>query len=105
MPESQRDRSDGAWPKCEVMIERHSTRQAQRLACLAPEIVEAIAAGSQPPALTAETLAERVDLPLLWTATAQEKAAVLIACLDRPGSGQYGRTSRLIDLPKESETQ
>jgi hypothetical protein len=32
----------------------------------APKIVEA--AGSQPPVLTAEALAERTDLPLLWTA-------------------------------------
>ena len=39
---------------------------------LAPVIVEAIAAGDQPPELTAEVLAERIDLPLLWTA--QEKA-------------------------------
>jgi hypothetical protein len=36
-----------------------------RLAFLAPEIVEAIAAGDQPPELTAEVLAERIDLPLL----------------------------------------
>ena len=43
-----------------------------RLAFLAPEIVEAIAAGEQPPELTAEALAERIDLPLLWTE--QEKA-------------------------------
>ena len=42
-----------------------------RLAFLAPEIVEAIAAGSQPPELTAEALAERIDLPLLWTAQEQ----------------------------------
>jgi hypothetical protein len=26
-----------------------------------------IAAGQQPPELTAEALAERIDLPLLWT--------------------------------------
>jgi hypothetical protein len=38
-----------------------------RLSFLAPKIVEMIAAGSQPPDLTAETLAERIDLPLLWT--------------------------------------
>ena len=43
-----------------------------RLAFLAPQIVEAIVAGNQPPELTAEALAERIDLPLLWTA--QEKA-------------------------------
>ena len=47
-------------------------RRLLRLAFLAPEIVEAIAAGEQPPQLTAEALAERIDLPLLWTA--QEKA-------------------------------
>jgi site-specific DNA recombinase len=51
-------------------------RRLMRLAFLAPEIVEAIVAGNQPPALTAEALAERVDLPLLWTA---QKQAVGIA--------------------------
>jgi hypothetical protein len=33
--------------------------------------MEMIAAGSQPPDLTAEALAERIDLPLLWTAQDQ----------------------------------
>jgi site-specific DNA recombinase len=47
-------------------------RRLLRLAFLAPEIVEAIAVGDQAPELTAEALAERIDLPLLWTA--QEKA-------------------------------
>ncbi|HUY18626.1 MAG TPA: hypothetical protein VMV15_05315, partial [Candidatus Binataceae bacterium] len=47
-------------------------RRLMRLAFLAPDIVEAITAGDQPPGLTAEALAERIDLPLLWTA--QEKA-------------------------------
>jgi len=42
-------------------------RRVMRLAFLAPKIVEMIAAGSQPPDLTAEALAERIDLPLLWT--------------------------------------
>jgi len=42
-----------------------------RLAFLASEIVEAIAAGDQPPELTAEVLAERIDLPLRWTAQAK----------------------------------
>jgi site-specific DNA recombinase len=46
-------------------------RRLLRLAFLAPEIVEAIAAGDQPPELTAEALAERIDLPLLWTAQEQ----------------------------------
>jgi hypothetical protein len=41
-----------------------------RLAFLAPQIVEAIIAGNQPPELTAEALAKRIDLPLLWTAQA-----------------------------------
>jgi hypothetical protein len=39
-----------------------------RLAFLAPKIVEMVAAGRQPPELTAEALAKRIDLPLLWTA-------------------------------------
>jgi site-specific DNA recombinase len=43
-------------------------RRLMRLAFLAPKIVEMIAAGRQPPELTAEALAERIDLPLLWTA-------------------------------------
>jgi hypothetical protein len=46
-------------------------RRLLRLAFLAPEIVEAIAAADQPPEFTAEALAERVDLPLLWTAKAK----------------------------------
>ena len=37
-------------------------RRLLRLAFLAPEIVEAIAAGDQPPELTAEALAKRIDL-------------------------------------------
>jgi hypothetical protein len=52
-------------------------RRLMRLAFLAPEIVEAIAAGHQPPELTAEVLAERIDLPLLWTA--QAKAVGIIS--------------------------
>jgi hypothetical protein len=46
-------------------------RRLLRLAFLAPEIVEAIAAGDQPSELTAEALAERIELPLLWTAQAK----------------------------------
>jgi hypothetical protein len=42
-----------------------------QLAFLAPRITEMITAGSQPPDLTAEALAERIDLPLLWTAQDQ----------------------------------
>lgn len=36
------------------------------LAFLAPDIVEAIAAGRQPADLTAETLIRHVDLPFDW---------------------------------------
>jgi hypothetical protein len=43
------------------------------LAFLAPKIIEMIVAGRQPSELTAEALAERIDLPLLWTA--QEEVA------------------------------
>jgi site-specific DNA recombinase len=46
-------------------------RRLMRLGFLAPEIVEAIVAGNQPPELTAEALAERIELPLLWTAQEQ----------------------------------
>jgi site-specific DNA recombinase len=42
-------------------------RRLTRLAFLAPKIVEMIAAGRQPLDLTDEALAERIDLPLLWT--------------------------------------
>ena len=42
-----------------------------RLAFLAPKIIEMIATGRQPPELTAGALAERIDLPLLWTAQEQ----------------------------------
>ncbi len=41
------------------------------LALLAPEIVEAIAAGRQPPELTAHRLIRTVDLPIAWTAQKQ----------------------------------
>ena len=42
-------------------------RRLTRLAFLAPKIVEAIAAGHQPPELTAKALTERIELPLLWS--------------------------------------
>src|SRR6266536_4530498 len=41
------------------------------LAFLAPEIVEAIAAGRQPPELTAHRLIRTVDLPIAWAAQTQ----------------------------------
>src|SRR6266851_5423592 len=47
-------------------------RRLVRLAFLAPKIVEAIAAGHQPPELTAKVLTERIELPLLWNE--QERA-------------------------------
>jgi len=47
-------------------------RRLIRLAFLAPKIVEAIAAGQQPPELTAKALTERIELPLLWSE--QERA-------------------------------
>jgi site-specific DNA recombinase len=42
-------------------------RRLTRLAFLAPKIVETIAAGHQPPELTAKALTERIELPLLWS--------------------------------------
>src|ERR1019366_8153680 len=47
-------------------------RRLTRLAFLSPRIVEAIAAGHQPPELTAKALTERIELPLLWSE--QERA-------------------------------
>src|ERR1035437_7045967 len=38
-----------------------------RLAFLAPEIVEAIAEGKQPPELSTELLTKRIRLPLAWS--------------------------------------
>jgi hypothetical protein len=41
------------------------------LAFLAPDIVEAIASGRQPPELTAHRLIRTVDLPIAWAAQKQ----------------------------------
>ncbi len=41
------------------------------LAFLAPQIVEAIAAGRQPPELTAHRLIRTLDLPVAWAAQKQ----------------------------------
>jgi hypothetical protein len=41
------------------------------LALLAPDIVEAIASGRQPPELTAHRLIRTVDLPIAWAAQTQ----------------------------------
>jgi site-specific DNA recombinase len=46
-------------------------RRLMRLGFLAPQIFEAIVAGYQPPELTAEALAERIEFPLLWAAQEQ----------------------------------
>ena len=51
-------------------------RRLIRLAFLAPGIVETIAAGRQPPELTAKALTERIELPLLWS---EQKLAVGIS--------------------------
>jgi site-specific DNA recombinase len=66
----------GRAPSTAKVAEREgvSARYVRRLmwlAFLSPKIVEMIAAGGQPPELTAEALAERIDLPLLWTAQEQ----------------------------------
>jgi hypothetical protein len=47
-------------------------RRLLRLAFLAPEIVQAIAAGDQPPELTAEVLAERIRAAVLRPQSASE---------------------------------
>ena len=52
--------------KRESLDERH-LRRTLRLACLAPDIIEAIVAGRQPPELTARRLRD-LDLPLRWDA-------------------------------------
>jgi hypothetical protein len=51
-------------------------RRLIRLAFLAPRIVEATAAGQQPPELTAKALTERIELPLLWNE--QERAVGIV---------------------------
>jgi site-specific DNA recombinase len=53
-------------------VQPHYVRRLLRSAFLAPKIVEAIAAGHQPPELTARALTERLELPLLWNE--QERA-------------------------------
>ena len=52
--------------KAEDCSERYVSR-LMPLAFLAPDIVEAILAGTQPVDLTAETLARRADLPRSWS--------------------------------------
>jgi site-specific DNA recombinase len=52
-------------------LDRRSVRRLIRLGFLSPRIVEAIAAGRQPPDLTVIKLTRRIDVPLLWSAQEQ----------------------------------
>src|ERR1017187_9262519 len=63
--------SVAAIAKCEGVLPNY-VRRLIRLGFVAPRIVEAIAAGHQPPELTAKALTERIELPLLWSE--QERA-------------------------------
>ena len=67
---SGRARSLGDIAKAEGVSDRYVSH-LMPLAFLAPEIVEAILAGTQPVDLTAETLTRRTELPLPW---AKQKA-------------------------------
>jgi site-specific DNA recombinase len=69
---SGRSRSFADLANAEGCSERYVSR-LMPLAFLAPEIVEAILAGTQPVDLTAETLTRRADLPLSW---AEQKASM-----------------------------
>jgi DNA invertase Pin-like site-specific DNA recombinase len=60
-----RARSLGGIAKAECLSDRYVSG-LMPLAFLAPDIVEAILAGTQPVELTAETLIKRTDLPLDW---------------------------------------
>jgi site-specific DNA recombinase len=52
-------------------LDRRSVRRLLRLGFLSPRIMEAIAAGRQPPDLTVIKLTRRIELPLLWKAQEQ----------------------------------
>jgi site-specific DNA recombinase len=71
-------------------------RRLLRLAFLAPQIVDAIAAGHQPSELTAEALAERIELALLWTEQGQSRRN-LLAGLGSITSAPVGQVNRRID--------
>ncbi len=47
-------------------IDKGTLSRMINLAFLAPEIIESIIAGNQPPALTTEKLLKNIDLPLDW---------------------------------------
>ena len=69
---SGRTQSFADLAKSEGCSERYVSRLVP-LAFLAPDIVEAILAGTQPVDLTAEALTKRSDLPLSW---ADQKASL-----------------------------
>src|ERR1035437_7481480 len=75
-------------------------RRLIRLAFLAPKIVEAIAAGHQPPELTAKALTERIELPLLLNE--QERAVVI----NNPARARDFRTcvGQITDFPRISNS-
>ena len=53
-------------------IAKRYVERLSRLAFVSPAIVEAICQGQQPAELNAETLLNRVDLPLEWQAQRDE---------------------------------
>ncbi len=63
---SGRARSFGDIAKAEGLTRRY-VRSLIALAFLAPDVVAAILAGTQPAELTAETLTKRTDLPIGWS--------------------------------------
>jgi site-specific DNA recombinase len=67
---SGRVRSLGEIAKRERVTGRY-VRRLIRLGFLAPKIVEAIVEGRQPPELSAVSLTQRIELPLLWAAQEQ----------------------------------
>ena len=58
------------WPKSRENegIAKRYVERLSRLALVSPAIVEAICQGQQPAELSTETLLNRIDLPLEWTA-------------------------------------
>src|ERR1700730_9174575 len=72
-------------------------RRLLRLAFLAPDIVEAIAAGDQPSELTAGACAGRIDFPLLWTAQASKSRRDCLVGSLSIISSHFGQVRRGID--------
>ena len=50
------------------MLAKRYVERLSRLALVSPAIVEAVCQGQQPAELNAETLLNRIDLPLEWPA-------------------------------------